>query len=254
MFASGVSDLPSSTLSFLKQLLSDSPQFGRAVVNDLTSKGKGFLKNNQLLQQLYLDVIGEQLKALDGQAGETCTYTTQLNTEGSTQDSEAKCCKLIYQMLSYMNPTPEMLSLSERLDELFKDLINRINRHEHSCLDKGTLYSCLLSQSTTYLIEKFCSIENQMRFLVEGHPKLPLSRSAVQGFGQQSLPVGSFVQVCYTQSFMETREGAWQYLFFHALEGNHILENIVVRFVTEWQCWYLLTKVECSMLSCLLMV
>ena len=225
-----MSDLPSSTLSFLKQLLSDSPQFGRAVINDLTSKGKGFLKNNQLLQQLYLDVIGEQLKALDGDAEEILTHPTPLNTEENTQDSEAKHCKLIYQMLSYMNPTPEMLSLSKRLDELFKDLINQINRHEHSYLDKGTLYSCLLSQSTTYLIEKFCSIENKIRFLVEGHPESPLSRSTVQRFGQKSLPVGSVVQVCYTQSFMETRESAWQYLFFHALEGNHVLENIVVRF------------------------
>lgn len=230
-----MSDLPSSTLCYLKQLLSDNPQFGRAVVNDLTHKGKGFLKNNQLLQQLYIDLIEEQLGVLDSSfAMETnAAYSTPLSKEESTGDSEAYPCKFIYQMLSYMNPSPEMNSLSQHLDELFQDLVNRTNRSDHGCLDKGTVYSCLLSPPTTYLIDKFCSIENQMRFLAEGHPELPLPRHAVQEFKQQGHSVGSFVQVCYAQSFMEDRKSAWQYLFFHALEGNHVLENIVVRFSTS---------------------
>ena len=225
-----MSDLSSSTLSYLKQLLFESPQFGRAVVNDLTSKGKGFLKNNQLLQQLYIDLINEQLKALDSDAvGADCIDSTAVDTGESTADSAVKRCKFIYQMLSYMNPGPEMLSLSKCLDDLFKNLISRTLNHEPSCLDKGTLYSCLLSQSTTYLIEKFCYIENQMRFLVKGHPELPLSRTTPQGYKRQAVVVGPFVQVCFAQSFMEDRKEAWQFLFFHALDGNHILENIVVR-------------------------
>lgn len=189
------------------------------------------MKNNQLLQQLYVDLINDQLKALDSDAVETdCTDPTALGTEESTADSAIKRCKFIYQMLSYMDPSPEMLSLSKCLDDLFKNLINQTLNHQHSCLDKGTLYSCLLSQSTTYLIEKFCYMENQMRFLIEGHPELPLSRSTLQGFKRQAALVGPFVQVCYTQSFMEDRKEAWEFLFFHALNGNHILENIVVRF------------------------
>ena len=225
LFSSGVSDLPSSTLSFLKQLLSDSPQFGQAVINDLTSKGKGFLKNNQLLQQLYLDLIEEQLKALETHSA----IPALLNTGETTGDSKAKQCKFIYHMLSYMNPSPEMIGLSKRLDGLFKNLINQTFRDD-SYLDKGTLYSCLLSQSSSYLIEKFCNIENQMRFSVEGLPEVPLPGSAARGLKQQSISAGCFVEICYAQSFMENRKDAWQYLFFHALEGNHILENIVVRF------------------------
>ena len=201
------------------------------MINDLTSKGKGFLKNNQLLQELYLDLIEEQLKMLDdGAVDMQSTLPIPLSTHENTTDSEAKQCKFIYQLLSYMDPSPEMLSLSQHLDELFKNLISWTNRAERSCLDKGIIYSCLLSQSNTYLIEKFSSIENQMRFLVDGHSELPLSRSAVQGFKQHSLSVGPHVQICYTQSFMKDRKSAWQYLFFHALEGNHVLENVVVRF------------------------
>lgn len=230
LFASGVSDLPSSTLSYLKQLLSESPQFGRAVVNDLTSKGKGFLKNNQLLQQLYVDLINEQLKALDSDVVEAeCIDPAAVGTMESPVDSIKKRCKFIYQMLSYMNPSPEMVSLSKCIDDLFKSLINRTCIHKHSKLDKGMLYSCLLSQPATYLIEKFCYIENQMRFYVEGPPELPLSRTSLQGFKQQAALVSPFVQVCYSQSFMEDRREAWKFLFFHALDGNHILENIVVR-------------------------
>ena len=230
LFASGVSDLPSSTLSYLKQLLSQSPQFGRAVVNDLTSKGKGFLKNNQLLQQVYVDLINEQLKALDSDAVEAeCIEPAVVDTGESSVDSDMKHCKFIYQMLSYMNPSPDMVSLSKHIDDLFKNLINRTQIHKHSRLDKGMLYSCLLSQPTTYLIEKFCNIENQMRFYVEGHTELPLSRTTLQGFKQQAVAVSPFVQVCYSQSFMEDRREAWKFLFFHALDGNHILENIVVR-------------------------
>lgn len=218
-------------MSFLKQLLSNSPLFGQAVINDLTSKGKGFLKNNQLLQQLYLDVIDEQLKALESDAVEMqSTYFTLLSTEENTRDFKSKPSKIIYQMLSYMNPTPEMLSLSMHLDELFKNLINLINNGGYSCLDKGTLYSCLLSQSNTYLIDKFCAIENKVRFIMESHHEMLWSRSAAQGFRQQKLSVGPAVQVCYTQSFIENRRDAWQHLFFHVMERNHVLENVVVRF------------------------
>ena len=225
-----MSDLSSSTLSYLKQLLSESPQFGQAVINDLTSKGKAFLKNNQLLQQLYVDLINEQLKALDSDAVEAdCVDSAAVGTEESDVDLAARRCKFIYQMLSYMNPSSEMLSLSRCLDDLFKNLISRTLNRECSCLDKGTVYSCLLSQPTTYLIEKFFYIENQMRFLVESHPELSLSTTTLQGLKRQSALVAPFVQVCYAQSFMEDRKQAWHFLFFHALDGNHILENIVVR-------------------------
>ena len=192
------------------------------MINDLTSKGKGFLKNNQLLQQLYLDLIKEQLKLLEGDDVELASY----DREESTQDSKSKQCKFIYQMLSYMNPSSEMVSLSTQLDELFQNLINH-TFSDHSCLDKGTLYSCLLSQPSTYLIEKFCRIENQIRFSVEGLPEVHLSRFAMQGFKQQSISLVCLL--CYAQSFMKNRKDAWQYLSFHALEGYHVLENVVVR-------------------------
>ena len=197
------------------------------MVNDLTSKGKGFLKNNQLLQQLYVDLINEQLKALESEA--ESIDLAAAGTGESPVDSIKKRCKCIYQMLSYMNPSPEMVSLCRHIDDLFKSLINQTCVHKHGKLDKGMLYSCLLSQPTTYLIEKFCYIENQMRFHVEGHPELPLSRTTLQGFKQQALLISLFVQVCYSQSFMEDRREAWKFLFFHALDGNHILENVVVR-------------------------
>lgn len=228
LFATGVSDFSSSALSFLRSLLSDSPQFGQAVINDLTSKGKGFLKNNQLLQQLYLDVIDDQLKFLDSKniVEMDSNSSFPISNEGNAEECMVQKSKRIYQMLSYMKPTPEMLDLSSRLDELCKTLINLINGRECSGLDKGTLYSCLLSQSSTYLIEKFCRIENQLRFSAEDHSELSSSRFQLEGL-RQIFTVGPAVQVCYTQSFMENRRNAWQYLFFHALVGNHVMENVV---------------------------
>lgn len=229
LFASGVSDLPSSTLSYLKQLLSESPQFGHAVINDLTSKGKGFLKNNQLLQQLYLDLINEQLMALDSGAVEVDgTSTTSVPKDDMPVKCATKECKFIYQMLSYMDPSPEMLSLSKCLDDLFRNLIIRSSNERDTILDRGILYSCFLSQTSTYLMEKFCFIENQMRFAVNDRSELPLSRATLQRFKQPSALDGLTVNICYAQSFMEDRREAWKFLFFHALNGNHILENMMV--------------------------
>ena len=229
LFASGVSDLPSSTLSYLKQLLSESPQFGHAVINDLTSKGKGFLKNNQLLQQLYLDLINEQLMALDSGAVEVDgTSTTSVPKDDMPVKCATKECKFIYQMLSYMDPSPEMLSLSKCLDDLFRNLIIRSSNERDTILDRGILYSCFLSQTSTYLMEKFCFVENQMRFAVNDRSELPLSRATLQRFKQPSALDGLTVNICYAQSFMEDRREAWKFLFFHALNGNHILENMVV--------------------------
>ena len=250
LFATGVSDFSSSALSFLRSLLSDSPQFGQAVINDLTSKGKGFLKNNQLLQQLYLDVIDDQLKFLDSKniVEMDSNSSFPISNEGNAEECMVQKSKRIYQMLSYMKPTPEMLDLSSRLDELCKTLINLINGRECSGLDKGTLYSCLLSQSSTYLIEKFCRIENQLRFSAEDHSELSSSRFQLEGL-RQIFTVGPAVQVCYTQSFMENRRNAWQYLFFHALVGNHVMENVVVRYSLYLlfylnTCFYLLNPMS----------
>ena len=228
LFASGVSDLPSSTLGYLKQLLCDNPQFGRAVVNDLTSKGKGFLKNNQLLQQLYLNLIYERLQALDSY----CAVEVQ-STEETTDDFIARQRKFIYRMLGYMDPTSEMVELSDALDNLFKDLLHRTSLDGVSSLNKGTLYFCFLGRSTTYLIEKFCSVENQMRFCVQSDPEIPMALSSVKESHQHACSsfASTFVQVSYAQSFMEDRKEAWKYLYFHALEGNHILENMVVRII-----------------------
>lgn len=247
LFATGVSDLPSSTLSFLRSLLSDSPQLGQAVIDDLTSKGNGFLKNNQLLQHLYLDIIDEELKRLSKDIAKIHpSQPTPMSNEGNTADFIRRGSKLIYQMLSYMKPTPEMLELSSRLDELFKNLINLINGNECCHLDKGTLYACLLGQSTTFLIEKLCRLENQMRFAEEKLGELWSLRSLAEGLGQPNMFAGPKIQVCYTQSFIEKRQKAWNFLFFHALKGNHVLENVVVSFVftgsldTGYQFMYLM--------------
>lgn len=98
-------------------------------------------------------------------------------------------------------------------------------------LDKGTLYACLLGQSTTFLIEKFCRLENQMRFAKEKLGELWSLTSLAEGLGKPNLSAAPNIQVCYTQSFIEKREKAWNFLFFHALKGNHVLENVVVSFV-----------------------
>ena len=227
LFASGVSDLPSCTLLYLKQLLWKSPQFGHAVIKELSSKGKAFAKNNQLLQQLYLNLINEHLKELD---------SVEQRTEESDNDFINVQQRFIYRMLACMDPKSEMLELSESLDILFKDLLNR-TFHDESChFDKGALYSCFLGRSTTYLIDKFCAVENQELFCSqEGQQLLQSPASVVQSHCHQcaSFP-SSFAQICYNQSFIKDRKEAWRYLFFHALEGNHILENIVV--------WQFLTR------------
>lgn len=191
------------------------------MITALTAKGRAFLENNEILQKLYLDLIKECLQA-------------ELSSSPSVADSESDsfCTghldrhNCVYQLLSFMNPTCEMPELSDLLDGLFEDLIRRASPDElHQHLDKGKLYLCLLGRSTTFLIDKFCGIENRLRFQFSIQTDLA---ACPCGYLDQPQFVGPSAQICYSQSFVKDRTLAWQQLFFHSLDGNHILEKIVV--------------------------
>ena len=215
VLASGVSHLHAATVTFLKQLLIENPELAHAIITEITAKGRGFAENNEILQMLYIDLLEELLLSARPRPSST-DPTTCVVPETAEGDA-------VYQLLSFMDPSLEMLRLSDHLEKLFEELIKRTTTKGTSMhLDKERLYSCLLGRSTTFLIDAFCRIENRIRF------QSSLQPNATMNF-QTSQVLSPTAQICYSQSFVEDRKWAWQQLFFHSqLERNHFLENMVV--------------------------
>ena len=232
LFSSEVSELSSSILNYLKSLLSENVQLSHAVIVQLTGEGRLYLKNNQTLQSLYIEAIERHLEAVDVYIASKCVHGAPVTTTGDEFSLEAlyeQEYSCVYDLLSLMDPTSEMLDLSPVLDQLFENLIKRTKLKKHKHLDIGKLYNCFIGRTTTYLITKFSDVENRLR----------LPSSVGCGLDMQ-LPMGSSqrcreqiclsptVQISFFQSFTENRQEAWKLLFFHAMSGKHILENVVV--------------------------
>lgn len=204
--------LSSNSIQFLKGLLDQDPEFGHAIISQLNSKAKTFLENNQTLQELYISGIQQLLGKL-ARCDARNTGKADLEIVDSMKNQ-------LYTMLSVMNPTPEMVSLLSPLESLFTSLIQHSKSLETPQLDIGNLYSSLLQRPTSFLLQNFCNVENNLRFNsdVEGNGAL----------GGSILLPNQAAYVCLSQSNMKDRTEAMKFLFFHALNGNHVLENIVV--------------------------
>ena len=228
-----VAILSSSCLHFLEKLLDEDPAFGHALISKLTGQNKHFLETNQNLQQLYLNCIAKSLDVLDKECSYSDDGKATLSRSASRPESEesstvfSKHKEHVYHMLSLLNPTSEMTALSDALDKLFETLMKRTKIPGSRCLDKGVLYSCLMQRQSTFLLSKFCDVENRLRLPVDGE------FGNVQGVGKGVVGVRSpvtcpIVHVCLFQSHVTDRSDAWKYLYFHSMNKNHILENIMV--------------------------
>lgn len=125
--------------------------------------------------------------------------------------------KHLYRMLSLLSPTPDMLSLSSPLQTLFENLCQQSKVSGLTTLDIGSLYSCLLQRPTGLLIKKFCQVENRLRFPREETENGEITSGG--RFSTYSVHVG--LSKFDAKKSMKCR-------FVYALDGNHVLENIVV--------------------------
>jgi len=208
--------LSSNSIQFLKNLLDEDPEFGHAIISQLISKAKTFLDNNQTLQELYIDGIKRLL--------ENMAKCEILSAGKADLEMVHNMKKHLYKLLSFMNPTSEMVSLSHSLQSLFKTLIQSSQFPGISQLNIGNLYSSLLQRPTSFLLQNFCKIENDLQFsrdvLLEGNEEV---------LGGKYSSLSQTATVCLSQCGITDRSEALKFLFFHALNGNHVLENIVVR-------------------------
>lgn len=220
LFSTEVSEISSSVLNYLKQLLSEDAKLGHAVIMELTGEGRSYLKNNQMLQKLYIEAIEHQLKTVDNYGG--------VNTASSDENVEALCRQshsCVYCLLAVMNPCSDMTDLSPILDQLFQDLLKRTRLKNHKQLDISKLYNCLIGRKTTYLITKFFDVENSLR-LGKG-----IGSCVGEQFYLKQSSAGALlppVQITCHQSLIDDRQEAWKLLYFHGMNGNHVLENVVV--------------------------
>lgn len=154
-----------------------------------------------------------------------------LANDGSTGQSPTSLCPRtiedtkdqLYKLLSFMNPTADMIALISSLESLFKNLIQQCKLTGISQLQTGALYSSLLQRPTSFLLQSFCQVENKLLFSCDEL----LEDGEV--FGGKYPLLSQAACVCLAQCNITKRTEALKFLFFHALNRNHILENIVVR-------------------------
>lgn len=201
----------------MKLLLNEDTQLGDEVIAQLTGEGRSYLNNNQTLQKLYIESIEQHLQTVDSHV--------PLNTDEGLDTICKQVHSKVYHLLSLMNPCSDMTELSPVLDMLFKDLLKRTKLKSHKQLDISKIYSCLIGRKTTYLIKKFFDIENKLRLELCGCRGLEKQFYLMQSSVGELLPS---VQVSCYQSLLDDRQEAWKLLYFHGMNGEHVLENIVV--------------------------
>lgn len=188
------------------------PTLGHAIINRLTCKsGSELLANNQALQGLFL-------KCIEGSLNSLVPSSEPDFVESKNQAKFEQYQNLIYDLLSLMDPTPEMTELE--LDRVFLGLLEftvdtGLNQPV-SLFDSRKIYSCLLGRKTNYLIVQFQRVEEYMRKNQSKQSQLKLINSGEDDHsGVVALRLGD--------------KEKWRFLFFETLYSKqHMLEHILV--------------------------
>ena len=177
-----------------------------------------FLANNQTLQDLFL-------KCIEGSLNSLVSSIEGVQPDFFENEDQAKFRELIYDLLSLMDPTPEMKEL--KLDRVFFRLLELtvdtgLNQPV-SLFDSKKIYSCLLGRKINYLIVEFQRVEEYVRKNQTKQLQLKLLSSSEEdrsGF--------AFRRVADKEK--------WRFLFFETLCSNqHMLENVLVSIA--WHAW-----------------
>ena len=128
---------------------------------------------------------------------------------------------LIYDLLSLMDPTPEMKEL--KLDRVFLRLleitIDTGLNQPVNLFDSKKIYSCLLGRKINYLIIEFQRVEEYVRKNQSKQLQLKLLSN-----GEEDHSGVAFRRVSDKEK--------WRYLFFETLYSNkHMLEHVLVSYI-----------------------
>lgn len=182
---------PPKVLMFLRSILSSNPSLGHALITSLSvhqlSNPQRYLMNNEALQLLYLDLANENVKKLremytsSSSKGEVGMYDSQYESdqhpasEALVPEKAEKLRDQVYQMLSLVNPYPEMNRAMKQVEGLFEQLLRPLTASEESGFSLGTVYSCLIGRSSCLLARKLQDMEESLRALA------PASKTLLSG-------------------------------------------------------------------------
>ena len=158
------------------------PSLGHALITSLSvhqlPKSQRSLVNNEALQLLYLDIASECVKRIrkaharaESNKGEVGTYDSQGEcsqlsaTEAMplTQDKAEKLRELVYQMLSLVNPNPEMTRVMKKIVRLFEHLLLPFNTGAEPDFSLEAIYCCLIARPSCLLARKLQEVEKMLK-------------------------------------------------------------------------------------------
>lgn len=225
-----VSPFPSTILSFLHDVLVSKPATGHALICSLTvPDSPTHHVNNEALQLLYVEAINESLEAIlqlklpeaaetdsDSQYESDHMWTTASQGRQSVTKECRRLTNLVYDLLSFMDPQPDMSRVS--VDKLFVfllELCHQLGPERPIRFDSSQIHSCLLGRSSPYLLKRLHEAEEYIR------------NKQANG----SSPTNKKSSVNSLQLLRQTgTTGDWRGVFYHAYhDRKHFLECVLVR-------------------------
>ena len=224
------SPFQSSILAFLHNVLVSKPATGHALIQSLMAPDSpAYLVNNEALQILYVEAIYESLEAVlqlklpeametdsDSQYESDHTWTTANRGRQSVTRECQRLTTLVYDLLSLMDPRPEMTRVS--IDKLFVYLLefsHQLGPDKPVRFDPSGIYSCLVGRSSLYLLKRLHEAEEFLR----------LREANRCGGSEENIGGWSLRLLRETGSSRD-----WRGLFYHAYHDHkHLLECVLVR-------------------------
>lgn len=225
-----VSPFPSTILSFLHNILVSRPATGHALICSLTVPDSHIhLFNNEALQLLYVEAINETLEAIlqlklpeavetdsDSQYESDHTWTTVNQGRQSVTKECRRLTNLVYDLLSFMDPQPDMSRVS--VDKLFVfilELCHQLGPERPIRFDTSRIYSCLLGRSSPYLLKRLHDAEEYIR--IKGSRTTDKKNTVTNAWSLRVLQYASTT-------------GDWRGMFYHTHHDHkHFLECVLVR-------------------------
>jgi len=273
--------LSSASLTFLHEVITmQDPSLGHSLIQSLTitlpshdepssvTLTSQHASNNESLQSVYLDCIGECLEALDALKAaaaaaregedsdsqyESDHASSSTIAKGSAKGRFEKAVSMVYTLLSMVEAQPGMMRLTKRVDALFATLLQAsypLGTHRSKGQDKprpvvvtfdpGKLYACLLGRSNGYLISRLSEVEDYLRRKrVAEESSLVISQawsgSLPRPGGANREEKGSIgaredPEIGEGQQTVSTSKDEWKDRFYDGVfENKHLLESVLER-------------------------
>ena len=172
---------PAIVLKFLRSVLASDPSLGHALITSLSvhqlPRSQRYLMNNETLQLLYLDIASEcieklrDVRARRNSNREVGTHDSQgehgrrtaIEAMPLTLENGEKLREQIYQMLSLVNPYPEMNRAMKQIEGIFEQLLFLLSSGVEPGFSLGAIYSCLIGRPSCLLARKLQEVEKMLK-------------------------------------------------------------------------------------------